>query len=203
MKDEEQQQDGRYARLPIFPVSEPVIMKKSELLDLYEKGERNFSGVDLRLPKRKRGDKIYVDIVLANKNLSEINLSNANLTEICLEWVKMNGANMSKANLFHADMARCDLENADLQWADLRGADLRWANLNGANLSGANLSGADLRNAQLNDVDNTGTIFEGTDMRKAMMPGIKYLSWNENPLKDVDLEKWIMHEDGMKTTAVR
>lgn len=107
---------------------------------LYQLGERNFAGLDLR------------ERVFSWLDLPKINLSGANLEYSILEGANLVGANLSYTDLTRADLTTTDLYQANLQHAnlkdaDLRGAELAYANLYGANLKGAELAGADLSQA--------------------------------------------------------
>ena len=99
-------------------------MTVQKLLAAYAKGERNFSGADLK-----------------GVNLSEANLSGAYLSNANLNCAWLSGANLSGANLSGADLRHAELSNANLSGANLSKARLSKANLIGANLDGANLSG--------------------------------------------------------------
>ena len=109
-------------------------MTEQKLLAAYAKGERNFSGADLRYAK----------------------LSKAKISQ-----VKLSGADLSQADLSKSDLSKSDLDGANLSGANLMGANLSGANLSGADLSGANLKQADLSGADLSGADLTGADLEG------------------------------------------
>jgi hypothetical protein len=115
-------------------------MNATELLERYEKGERNFEDANLR-----RADLWCAD----------------------LEGADLEGADLEGADLRCADLRRANLRRADLCCADLRRADLWCADLEGADLEGAYLEGADLRCADLEGADLEGADLEGADLRCA------------------------------------
>lgn len=132
------------------------------LLAAYQKGERNFTEVDLenadlstanlveinlKGANLKRANLVRVDLQCAD--LSEANLSNANLEEAKLDAANLKDAILIEANLNYAYMARAELIEANLQQAKLENADLTAANLQKCVLDKANCSGVRLRKAQL------------------------------------------------------
>lgn len=121
-------------------------MNKEELLERYQKGERNFA---------------YV-------NLSGANLSGANLQDIDL-----TGANLTGANLSWAVVNQAQLMGACFRRADLRHILLTRSNLNQANLSGANLAKADLRFTTLTKADFNWAILTEADLSNANLTGAK------------------------------
>ena len=112
-------------------------MDRSELLERYAAGERDFSGAYLR-----RTD-------LGGANLAGAILHCAIMRYAYLSATDLSGANLSRADLSRADLRGADLRDADLRGADLRGAYLIGADLHYADLHGADLVGADLRGANL------------------------------------------------------
>jgi uncharacterized protein YjbI with pentapeptide repeats len=115
-------------------------MQVRELLERYQKGERDFAHVDL-----------------SGASLSGVNLRDINLT----------GANLTEANLSWAFLSRARLNGACLRRADLRSASLNNVNMTQATLSGANLSKADLRLAQMAAVDLNWTVLSEADLTGA------------------------------------
>lgn len=123
-----------------------VIMQVQDLLERYQKGERDFAHVDL-----------------SGASLSGVNLRDVNLT----------GANLNGANLSWAFLSRSNLTGANLRRADLRSVSLNHATLNHANLSGANLSKADLRLAQLQNTDLNWAVLQEADLTGANLKDAK------------------------------
>lgn len=121
-------------------------MQVQDLLERYQKGERDFSQVDL-----------------SGARLSGVNLRDVNLT----------GANLAEANLSWAFLSRANLTGACLRRADLRNASLNNVTLTQANLSGANLSKADLRFAQLQAADLNWAILQEVDLTGADLKAAK------------------------------
>ena len=86
-----------------------------ELLNHYQAGERDFSGLDLR------------GIDLSTAKLTGINFSKANLSDANLSGTVLNGANLRDAILRNADLSWADLHSANLIGADLTGANIKMA----------------------------------------------------------------------------
>jgi sigma-B regulation protein RsbU (phosphoserine phosphatase) len=119
----------------------PRCQNVEQLLQQYhEKGERDFSGIDLS-GKDLGGE------TLENANLSEAYLNGANFRGTKLRSVNLSGANLRGATFNGADLRKANLSFADVRGTDFSGADLRGANLtfvllNEANITGALLCGA-------------------------------------------------------------
>ncbi len=93
--------------------------KVSELVRLYDEGDRDFSMT----------------------NLYRANLQGARLQNARLFMADLRKANLRGANLQGAKLRGADLREADLRGADLRGADLLEVDLTGAKLAGVKLDG--------------------------------------------------------------
>jgi uncharacterized protein YjbI with pentapeptide repeats len=96
-------------------------MDALELIQRYEKGERNFSGVNLSKAK------------LIGAYLPGINLWGADLTGANLAKAKLWGANLSLANLAQANLTRANISGANFQQANLRGTRLYYIKYYGTN----------------------------------------------------------------------
>ncbi len=125
-----------------------------ELLQRYERGERNFRGVN--------SEAIFVrppwliDVNLSNANLGGVYIKNGGLMSTNLTAANLERANFTKTlfintNLSDANLRRANLDRADLTSANLTSANFTGANLTGANLTDANLTGANLTNIQVNE----------------------------------------------------
>ncbi len=112
-----------------MPQRELKIGDRSELLQGYALGRRNFRYADL-----------------AHTNLAGMQLKNINLIDANLSGANLRGANLSGAKLIAADLSYADLTNANLSKAKLIGA-----NLNHAKLTNTNLERADLTNTILSE----------------------------------------------------
>jgi Pentapeptide repeats (8 copies) len=118
----------------------PRCQNVEQLLQQYDKGERDFSGIDLS-GKDLGGE------TLENANLSEAYLNGANFRGTTLRSVNLSGANLRGATFNGADLRKANLSFADVRGTDFSGADLRGANLtfvllNEAKITGALLCGA-------------------------------------------------------------
>jgi hypothetical protein len=127
-------------------------MAGTQLINLYEQGQRDFSGENLRKANLRGASLQNIRLIMANleeADLSTADLSGARLIQANLARVNLQAAVLTRAKLTGADLHGADLRNADMEDADLTGADLRGANLLGANLLGVRLTGADLDQARL------------------------------------------------------
>jgi uncharacterized protein YjbI with pentapeptide repeats len=100
-------------------------MTVQELLERYERGERDFRGANL------------IGAGLFGVNLSRADLSRAKLSRANLRGANLTGSCLNRANLSSANLPRANLTGTDLRNTDLRNTDLRWCRLIGADLSGA------------------------------------------------------------------
>ncbi|MEG3894136.1 MULTISPECIES: pentapeptide repeat-containing protein [unclassified Microcoleus] len=145
----------------------PVISAE-EFLQLYNQGERDFTGVNL------------AGVNLSGKSLSQVNLSSANLSGAELSEANLSSANLSEANLCHANLHTANLSSANLGKAKFINANLSEVNLQGSNLSEANLSGVDLSSVHLFSKTN----FSRANLSKANLTG---LNLRESKLMKADL----------------
>ncbi|WP_445249156.1 pentapeptide repeat-containing protein [Microcoleus sp. OTE_8_concoct_300] len=155
-------------------------MDTQELLNHYQTGKRDFSGIYL-------SDTDLSGANLTRANLSGANLSNTDLSSANLSRANLTCANLSGANLWDTDLSGANLSGADLSDTDLSGSNLRSANLcdadlsdtdlsgadlfvsylSGARLCGADLSGANLCRADLSDTDLSGADLSSADLSGA------------------------------------
>ncbi|MBE9116066.1 pentapeptide repeat-containing protein [Lusitaniella coriacea LEGE 07157] len=169
-------------------------MDRSELLEQYASGERDFSlcnlsgadlgGANLRKANLSEANLSYTNLYGANlyganfygANLSGANLSRADLCGAKFREADLREANLRKANLSHANFQEADLGGADLRKANLSEANLSYTNLSYANLSGVNLSGVNLSEAEL----------IGTNLHKT---NLSYTYLSEANLSEADLSE--------------
>jgi hypothetical protein len=138
-------------RVPLAPRSQ--LMGGTQLINLYEQGQRDFSGANLRQANLRGASLQNSRMIMADlleADLSYTDLTGARLIQANLGGSNMQGTILTRAKLTGANLNGADLRNADLEDADLSGVDLRGADLLGANLLGARLTGANLENARLN-----------------------------------------------------
>ena len=129
------------------PSKMPVKMTPKGLQTSYNRGQRDFSGRDLRNLNLRRfslSDAIFHEAMFPNADLRRAHLDGANLGRANLVNTNLKNAVLNRAYLSYAD-----LEGADLSGAHLIDAHLSHANLRGANLCGANLTGALVTEGQL------------------------------------------------------
>lgn len=85
------------------------------------------------------------EVAEISRMLWDANLESANLQRANLERVILSGANLRKANLEGANLRRIKAGGLDLREANLLGANLQEAQLHFAKFEGANIDKADLR----------------------------------------------------------
>jgi|GEM_PF-1237861 len=135
-------------------------MDTQELLNHYQTGKRDFSGIYL-------SDTDLSGANLTRANLSGANLSNTDLSSANLSRANLICANLSGANLWDTDLSGANLSGADLSDTDLSGSNLRSANLCDADLSGTDLSGADLFVSYLSGARLCGADLSGANLCRA------------------------------------
>jgi uncharacterized protein YjbI with pentapeptide repeats len=166
----------------LYPMSQLIDV---DVLKQYERGERDFSKLNLREANLVGLDLSEIDLSLSDlsfSNLQGIQLHNARLDESILKKGIISEANLSQSvmcrakleqavlrntSLVQVDLTGANLTNANLFNADLTGANLTNANLSNADLTGANLTNANLSNADLTEVDLTNTIIDGANFSNA------------------------------------
>ncbi|MEG4502772.1 pentapeptide repeat-containing protein [Microcoleus sp. F6_B4] len=146
---------------------EPVITAE-EILQRYNKKERNFTGVNL------------AGVNLSRRVLSQVNLSRANLSGAELSETNLYFSNLSEANLCYANLHQANLSSANLGKTQLLNANLSEVNLSNSNLSEANLSGVNLSKVHL----LLGTNFSRANLSKANLTG---LNLKQSKLMNADL----------------
>jgi hypothetical protein len=118
-----------------------------EIIDLYKKGERDFSNVECT-----GNDFISIDlsgINFSGSNLEysgfeESNLTGANFTNCNLQWSSFRHSNLTKANFTGADLSYSVLNDAIFENTILRKADLSWALMFNVNLHAADITDANI-----------------------------------------------------------
>ncbi|MBV6627419.1 MAG: pentapeptide repeat-containing protein [Rivularia sp. (in: Bacteria)] len=128
-------------------------MTAEELLEQYEKGERDFSGVDLTKAS------------LEECRLNGINFSQAILRQVSMAFVELvnvnlEGADLTDIEVFDVSWRECNLQSANLERAILVESTLEDINLTKANLrfscwgDTTHLINADLREAIWQDISD-------------------------------------------------
>ncbi len=132
-------------------------MNAKELIELYQAGERDFSGIDFDEFNPSEASMIY----LVDANFTGANFSNAfeDTAEndpagviriypgVNLSRLDLRGCNFSFIQLMNANFTGTNLQSAMFIFTDLRGADFTNADLRDANLDGAGF------NSQYNEID--------------------------------------------------
>ncbi|MDZ8077866.1 MAG: pentapeptide repeat-containing protein [Nostoc sp. DcaGUA01] len=101
-------------------------MDAKELLDLYQQGQRNFQGVDLK------------DQSFKKQNLKDINFSQA----------KLQGSNFKEANLQGSNFIGAELQGAKFIEANLQGAKFNGSNIRSTDFRDATLTQADFSKSE-------------------------------------------------------
>jgi uncharacterized protein YjbI with pentapeptide repeats len=135
---------------------------RQNLLHAYDKGDRQFIGIDLSGLNLFEADLRNIELQgsclnhlyapysnFSLGNLRSVTLIQAELGDSSFYGTDLRQAVLREIGLGRADLRTADLQGANLQGANLQGADLRQANLTAANLEGANLTGANLEGAIL------------------------------------------------------
>jgi len=169
-------------------------MQVQDLIERYQRGERDFAYVDLSGASLSGINLRDVNLTGANltgANLSWAFLSRANLTEACLRRADLRSASLNNAILNQAIFSGANLGKADLRMAQLEAADLNWASLQEVDLSGANLRSAkldqvNLERAKLNGADLSGAELMEANLRRANLTGAKLDQAN---LREAHLEE--------------
>lgn len=202
-------------------------MEIRELLERYERGQRDFTWVALNgallakttlagigLSRAKLNGATLESADLSRANLIKAELENANLQQANLTAARLGKANLTTANLQRSNLERADLSQAKLEGANLNVANLECANLWGANLTHAQLTGANLKGVKLNratliDANLEGAIWEevdwtDADLRGATMPdGSLYEVWIESNLPESRLDPLPELETSTETSLPR
>jgi len=126
-----------------------MLITPDELLERYQKGERNFAG--LRMEANTDNPDVLDGADLSNIILSGIYWPGARLRDVNLTEAKLIGAYMPDADLTLADLTFADVSGATLRRACLECTNLTKARLEWTNLIEANLEGADTNNAIFED----------------------------------------------------
>lgn len=133
-------------------------MEKSELLERYAAGERDFTGDMWQGP-----------------NLQKVDLQSVDLRGVVLRRVDFSGACLKGANLSDSDFRGATFEGADLSGANLQNADLSVTGWYGADLTGADLRGATFQNAHLLNVNLTGARLPNFQIEQ----GVALIGWKK------------------------
>lgn len=129
--------------------------KRAMLLQSYQDGNRDFSGLQLD------------GIDLSRCNLEGIDLSKATLVGANLNSANLRGANLSEANCSKAVLSRANLSEADISRANMSDADLVGADLRKSLARAAAFTHALLLRARFNDADCLGAIMAGVNATAA------------------------------------
>jgi uncharacterized protein YjbI with pentapeptide repeats len=130
-----------------------MVMTAEELLERYEKGERDFSGVDLTKAS-------FEECMLDGANLSQAILRQVSMAFVELLNVNLEGADLTEIDVFDVSWKECNLQNANLERAILVESTLEDVNLKKANLrftswgDTTHLINADLRGAIWQDISD-------------------------------------------------
>jgi len=126
-----------------------MLITPDELLERYQKGERNFAG--LRMEANTDNPDVLYGADLSNIILSGIYWPGARLRDVNLTEAKLIGAYMPDADFTLADLTLADLTGATLRRACLECTNLTKARLQRSNLIEANLEGADTIDASFEE----------------------------------------------------
>jgi len=180
-------------------------MHVQDLIERYQRGEREFAYVDLSGASLSGVNLRDVNLTGANltgANLSWAFLSRANLTEACLRRADLRSASLNNAILNQAIFSGANLSKADLRLTQLKAADLNWASLQEVDLGGANLQGArldqvNLERAKLNGANLVGAELMEANLRRANLTGANLDQAN---LREAHLEEANLRQATLRGT---
>ncbi|MDY6897129.1 MAG: pentapeptide repeat-containing protein [Cyanobacteriota bacterium] len=164
------------------------IVTIEELLQSYEKGERDFAGIYLY--NEDFYDYDYIDLSRINLKgamfrdfsffgfSNKVNFTGANLSDTGLEQQMLEGFNFSGANLSNVNLCQSTLDGSNLSKCNLSGANLKSvgltrSNLHGVNFSRANMESVKLAGIKLTNVNLSGAInlwLDGAIFDNTIMP---------------------------------
>jgi hypothetical protein len=170
---------SRFERMGTMIEQKGDTMTREELIEAYNAGRRDFSGVDLSHADLR--DVTLSDVTLGGAKLNKAKLIGTRLSGVDLSFADLSFADLSFADLSFADLNYADLIGAQLIGAQLIGANLRDANLRGAQLIGAILGGADLGCADLSDANLSGADLSGVALRGAILSGAIGFRYEDAP----------------------
>ncbi len=132
-------------------------LTREEMLELYEKGERDFH------------DRQLDGIDLSGCSLQQINLSGSTLVGASLIGTNLNGSNLSRVDFSNSIMSRASLVECDFSWTKLSGVDLSGTDMHGSKARAAVFSNALMIRTKLNDADCLGAIMTNMNATAAQM----------------------------------
>jgi len=145
-----------------------------------------------------------VGAILNSAQAVDANFTGANLCECHGRFVSFGACNMADAVLFSAKLEACTFSQATLINADLRTCDLTKSRFCDADLEQGNFAGAILKQVDFTDGKVDNAIFNGADLRGAILRRIVGYStalWISADIRDVDfcgsylLRRHIMDEN--------
>lgn len=142
------------------------------LLCRYQRGERQFGGIDIR-GSRLRGVTLTAAI-FAEAKLSWADLWGSQLMDSNFCQAELVGTQLGEANLSGSLLWGANLSQANLWGATLRGSQAWGAKLRGANLSHACVKGVDFYKADLTGANLRGTDLSCTRLAQALLVDITF-----------------------------
>jgi len=148
------------------------IMTASQIIEMYKKGERNFSNV--RCTNDSFGGADLKNAVFRNSDLSfssfrEASLQGADFSGSNLEWSSLEKANLTGAKFIRAKVIWSVLNDAIVDKTDFTGTDFSWSILINVNLHAASLAGTEFSTAILKPEDLTKDGIEKANMKLGML----------------------------------
>ena len=157
----------------------------------------DLSGTDLSRTNLTRANLVGTNLegavlfgaTLDHAELLKANLRGADLTQASARGTGFGGADLDKANLFNATLTGATFTQANLTGVDARTADLTGARLRECCLHDADCSQSVLCEADLGESDVRGATFEGADLRRSRLSGVREgtaANWIGADILDVD-----------------
>lgn len=116
---------------------EYAMITPGEIIQRYQRGERNFSWIELPEPESLRGS-LLPGIIFDHA---------------WIDSVDFTGANLRGASFVNAHLKCCTFDGADLRGGDFRGAGIDGATFGEAQMDGACFAGATTYGAELKNGD--------------------------------------------------
>lgn len=124
-----------------------IVNNARELIDMYNSGERDFSGSDLNGSNLSSLN--LKDAVLSGCNLLNANISNSDLTNVDFSGSLMARANLDKCILKNTNFFDCDMTGSSIRDVSMESASFVKARLMFAHLCGNDMLKCDLSDAVL------------------------------------------------------
>ena len=186
-----------------------------ELLQHYEKGERDFRKINLIFDVYERDDKGEAKVDEFGKGIRRPGIKERCLSGTNLSGVDLRGSDLSDIRMYSQGLILChaNLSKLDLSVFFFRGSNLSGANFNGARLLRADFTDANLSGAKFDrvmapetgffDANLTSASFIKATLTEARFYGANLTTANFRNAKGVDFEEAIIKDTIMPDGILR